>query len=392
MRVDAVRSYVIGYPDPNDHSNRRMTTLVRVESAEGIVGWGEGIAMWPEACAATALIVDAMGKLLKDAGEVTVRGAWDMLRAHAWWYGEGGIACFAYSALDMALWDIEGKRQGRPIHALLTDRPRDSLPAYASSHVNKATIEECVAEVVGFRDQGFKGVKLGFGKKGLADIGRDPERDIDFVRDLRAALGQDFEIIVDIGNGVKWDAETGIDTVRRMAEYDIGWIEEPFYPTHIDDYRALKAAVDVPIGSGEREWTVTGYRRLIETGTVDVVGVDPARAEGITGFRMVDELCAEHGLTINAHAWSTAILTAASLHLSLASPTARLFELKPFPVVAQTDLVKNPIWHEGGMVRAPAGPGLGIEVDEAVVERLALPPASAHNTQLHVEQLGKRLQ
>jgi L-alanine-DL-glutamate epimerase-like enolase superfamily enzyme len=246
--------------------------------------------------------------------------------------------------------------------------------------------------VVAFRDGGFKGVKLGFGKKGLADIGRDPERDIGFVRDLRAALGPDFEIIVDIGNGVKWDAATGIDTVRRMAEYDIGWIEEPFYPTHIDDYRALKAAVDVPIGSGEREWTVTGYRRLIETGTVDVVAVDPARAEGITGFRMVDDLCAEHGLTINAHAWSTAILTAASLHLSLASSTARLFELKPFPVVAQTDLVKNPIWHEGGMVRAPAGPGLGIEVDEAVVERLALPQTSAHDPQVHVEQLGKRLQ
>ncbi len=391
MRISAVRSHVIGYPDPNDHSNRRMTTLVRVETADGIVGWGEGIAMWPEACAATALIIDVMGQLLKDAGEITVRGAWEMLRAHAWWYGEGGIACFAYSALDMALWDIEGKKQGKPLHALLSNTARASLPAYASSHVNKATIEECVAEVVGFRERGFKGAKLGFGKKGLADIGRDPKRDIGFVRDLRKALGPDFEIIVDAGNGVKWDAATGIDTVRRMAEYDIGWIEEPFYPTLIDDYRALRAAVDVPIGSGEREWTVTGYKRLIETGTVDVVGVDPARAEGVTGFRMVDELCAAHGLTMNAHAWSTAILTAASLHLSLASPTARLFELKPFPVVAQTDLVTNPIWHEDGVVRAPDGPGLGIEVDEAVVERLALPQASAHGPQVHVEQLGHQL-
>ena len=179
--------------------------------------------------------------------------------------------------------------------------------------------------------------------------------------------------MVDIGNGVHWDRQTGIDNVRRMAEFDIGWIEEPFYPTQIDDYRALKAAVPVRRSArGEREWTVTDYKRLIETGTVDVVGVDPARAEGITGFRKVDALCGAAGITINAHAWSTAILTAASLHLSVASPNSRLFELKPFRVSVQTDLVDEPIWHENGVVRAPSGPGLGIEVDEALVEELSL--------------------
>jgi L-alanine-DL-glutamate epimerase-like enolase superfamily enzyme len=128
----------------------------------------------------------------------------------------------------------------------------------------------------------------------------------------------------------------------------------------------------VPVGTGEREFTVSNYKRLIETGTVDVLGVDPARAEGITGFRKIDALCAEAGITINAHAWSTAILTAASLQLSLASPNARLLELKPFRVSVQTDLVEEPIWHENGIVRAPAGPGLGISVDETMVERLEL--------------------
>jgi len=117
---------------------------------------------------------------------------------------------------------------------------------------------------------------------------------------------------------------------------------------------------------------VTGYRRLIETGTVDVVGIDPARAEGITGFRMVDAICSEHGRVINAHAWSTAVLSAASLHLSLASPNARLFELKPFPNVVLTDLVAEAIVQRNGTVSAPAGPGLGIDVNEDIVRRLAL--------------------
>jgi L-alanine-DL-glutamate epimerase-like enolase superfamily enzyme len=158
-----------------------------------------------------------------------------------------------------------------------------------------------------------------------------------------------------------------------MAEYDIGWLEEPFYPTRIDDYRALKAALpNLPIGTGEREFTVTGYQRLIDTGTVDVVGVDPSRAEGITGFHQIDGLCGKAGITINAHAWSTAILSAASLHLSLASPNARLFEFKPFPVTVQTELVRDPIVQVGGRAVAPAGPGLGIEVDEQLVAELSL--------------------
>jgi L-alanine-DL-glutamate epimerase-like enolase superfamily enzyme len=371
MRVRSVQSFVIGYPDPNDYLSRRMTVLARVETADGIVGWGEGIAMWPEACRATKLLIDeGFAPLLLEAGETTIQRAWEMFRAHAWWYGEGGIASFAYSALDMAMWDIEGKLQNKPLCDLF-GRVRDNLPAYAANHVNKATLGENVAEVVGFKAQGFRGCKLGFAKKGLSNIGRDPEGDVAFVKALREAVGPEFEIIVDAGNGVKWDRDTAIRTVRRMAEYNIGWIEEPFYPTRLDDYRALKTAVDVPIGTGEREWTVTGYARLIESGTVDVVGIDPARAEGMTGFRAVDALCGKAGITINAHAWSTAILSAASLHLSLASPNARLLELKPLPNVALTELVREPIAQRGGLVVAPQGPGLGIEVDESVVQRLA---------------------
>ena len=373
MRLGPIRTYVIRYRDTNDHGNLRQTVLVRVETVDGVVGWGEGIAMWPEACWATKLLIDgAFSQLLQGAGEITVAEAWTLMRSHAWWYGEGGIACFAYSALDMALWDIEGKIAGKPLYELLGGKMHDSLPAYASCHVNKASRALNVEAVVAFKEEGFAGVKLGFGKRGFSDIGKDPANDITFVRELRQAVGADFEIIVDAGNGVKWDRATAIDTVRRMAEFDIGWIEEPFYPTEIADYRALKAAVDVPIGTGEREFTVTGYQRLIETGTVDVLGVDPARAEGVTGFRKIDALCGAAGITINAHAWSTAILSAASLHLSLASPNARLFELKPIRVSVQADLVDRPIWLDGGVVRAPDGPGLGIEVDEALVEHLLL--------------------
>lgn len=373
MRIGDIRSFHIRYADANDHSTYRQTVLVRVETRDGAIGWGEGIAMWPEACRATRLIVDeGLAPLLMAAGEISIEEAWKAMRGHCWWYGEGGIACFAYSAIDMALWDIEGKLTGKPLYELVGGRVKESLPAYAANHVNKATLEENVQEVVSFKEEGYRGCKLGFAKKGLSDIGRDPKTDIAFIRALREAVGPDFDLLVDAGNGVVWDRQTAIDTVRAMAEYGIGWIEEPFYPTLLDDYRALKAAVAVPVASGEREFTVTGYERLIASGTVDVVGVDPSRAEGVTGFRRIDELCGKAGLVINAHAWSTAILSAASLHLSVASQNSRLFEFKPFATPVQSDLVDLPIRQAEGTATPSERPGLGIEVDEAVLSRLVV--------------------
>ena len=323
MLLKSLTCHIIRYPDANDFSRERMTVLLRAETGDGIVGWGEGIAMWPEACAATAtLITEGFAPLLLGRA-ITVAEAWAAMKAHAWWYGEGGIAGFALSAIDMALWDIAGKEAGQPLHALLGGQKQQSLKAIASCHVNKATLDECVAEVEGFFANGFTGVKLGFAKKGLSRVGFDPDVDVEFIRRLREALGPDAEILVDAGNGVQWSRETAIATVRRMADYGIGWIEEPFHPTRIEDHRALRQAVPVPVAAGEREWTVAGYTRLMDTGVVDVLGVDPARVDGITGFRMVDQAATARGITMNAHAWSTAITTAASLHLSLASTQTR---------------------------------------------------------------------
>ena len=369
MRLQSLTPIILRYPDANDFSRDRMTVLLRAQTTDGIVGWGEGVAMWPEACAATAQIIkDGLAPLLLGK-DLDTDSAWTTMKEHTWWYGEGGIASFALSAIDIALWDIKGKETGKPLYELLGGRQHESLKAIASCHVNKATLQACVAEVEGFFSNGFEGVKLGFAKKGLSRVGFDPEEDVAFVRQLRQALGDSAEILVDAGNGVKWDVQTAISTVRRMQEFGIGWIEEPFHPSRIDDYRALKSAVKVPIATGEREWTVSAYSRLMATGTVDMLGIDPARAEGITGFKKISDEATARQIGINAHAWSTAITTAASLHLSIASPQARVFELKPLPVVVQTELVTEPIWHQDGFVSVTDRPGLGIEVREDVVQR-----------------------
>jgi len=372
MKLTKINAYVLSYPDANDLGRQRMTVLVKVQTDDGVTGWGEAIAMWPEACRAVVVLVEqGLAPVLVQAGETTVEDCWQKMREHSWWYGEGGIASFALSALDMALWDIHGKIEGQSL-SVLWGRVKEKLPANASCHVNKESLGVCIDEALGLHAAGYSSIKLGLGKKSLSTIGHDPQSSIALVAGLRRAAGPGLEILVDLGNGLRWDLSTTTDTVQRMSEHGIGWIEEPFYPTNWADYRALKAAVTVPVASGEREWTVSGYQRLIDSGTVDVLGVDPARAEGITGFRAIDQLAGAAGLTVNAHAWSTAITTAASLHLSLASPNTRLFELKPFPVAVQQELVKSPVAQVAGFVTAPEGPGLGIEVDEDALQHLVV--------------------
>lgn len=370
ITIRSITPIVLRYPEPNDFGNMRMTVLVRLETSAGGVGWGEGIAMWPEACKATAAIIaDGFAPLLAGHPIADISAAWWAMKRHAWWYGEGGIASFAMSAIDMALWDARARELGQPLHNLLGGRVQQCLPANASLHVNKATIADNVAEIAGHIAGGFRSVKLGLGKRGLANIGQDPATVLRFVAELRAALGPVPGIMVDVGNGVRWDPPTAIGVARRLEEYDVAWIEEPLYPTDIEGYRALKAATRLPIASGEREWTLEGYRRLLATSTVDVFGIDPGRAEGVSGFATVARLVEAAQRQVNAHAWSTAITSAASLHLSVATTASRIFELKPHPSPMQHELVAQPIWHEAGWVTPPDGPGLGVEPDERVIAK-----------------------
>ena len=372
-KIVKIKPICISYPDPNDFGTIRHTVLVRVETSDGVVGWGECIAMWPEACRAVALIInDGFFPQLQSKLAEDIQGNWEILRRHVHWYGEGGIASLAISGIDMALWDIRGKVAGKPLYELFGGLKHDRLPANASAHVNKQGEAACVTEVVGFFEAGFRSTKLGFAKKGDSNIGGNPNVDVHFVKELRAALGDDAEILIDIGNGVRWDIATSIDVANRMSEYRIGWYEEPLYYTDDAGYRELAANTSVRIASGEREFTETGYRRQMEfVQAVEVYGIDPARVEGITGFRRADALATQYGKAINAHAWSTAITTAASLHLSLASPNAEIFEYKPFAVTVQDDLVGEKLWHRDGWAYPIEGPGLGIDVQEDVVRRLS---------------------
>ena len=370
MQIAGMEAFILRWPEPNDFDHDRMTLLLRVDTRQGISGWGEAMAMWPEACRATTTIIqDGFAPLLLGRDPREVGACWEAMKAHTWWYGEGGIAALAISAVDMALWDIAAKEKGVPLVELLGGAAHEALPACASLHVNHPTIEASVTAIKGYIDGGFRSAKLGLGKRGLSKAGSDPDYDVTLVGALRKAIGPTPDIMVDGGNGVRWDVETAIARTLRMEEFSIKWIEEPLHPSNVAGHKALKARTKTLVAAGEREWGLPGYMRWIESGAIDVFGIDPARVEGITGFRAIADRIHKAGKIVNAHAWSTAVLTGASLHLSLASPAAILFELKPIPGPMQFDLVEGPFWHEDGLVRAPNRAGHGAEPIQSVLRR-----------------------
>jgi len=373
VRVAHVEPIPVSYPEPNDHGATRHLCLVKITADDGAVGWGEAITQFEEASAATAAIVRGMAELVVGRDPVHTGTLWRELKTHAWWYGHGGgIASYAVAAIDIALWDLKGKALNTSVLDLLGGPAHERLPAIASCHASKEAIPDMVEEAAGWLSTGLHGIKVGFGKRGNARLGYEHDRDVAYVEAMRDGLDVGKRLMIDVGAAISWDVATAVKRTRAFDDYGVEWIEEPLGGWDPDGYADLRAKTEMLIAYGEREWTLDGFARILRTGTVDVVGVDPARAEGISGFRLVADQVEACRRQINAHAWSSAICTAASLTLSFSTPAAKVFEFKPLENPMQHELVSDPITHHDGWVYPPKGPGLGIDVNQDVVDHYRL--------------------
>ncbi|HRM73339.1 MAG TPA: mandelate racemase/muconate lactonizing enzyme family protein [Paracoccus sp. (in: a-proteobacteria)] len=371
--IRSVEALPISYQEPTDHSRHRAVCLVKITSESGLVGWGEACAYFPEATQAAARLIEGWSEMLLGQNALHTEAIWHKIKAHSWWYGTGaGIASIALSGVDIALWDLKGKLLGASVLDLLGGPVRDRLPAIASLHGTKARIEDMAEEIAAHTATGLHGAKVGFGKYGEANLGFDRARDLEFVRQVKEAMGPGKDLMIDCGVKNFWDVPTAINRARAFEELGVAWLEEPLGNDDPQGYAALRAASGIRIAYGEREWNARGVQRIVETGTVDVVGLDPGRVEGITGFRRAADLCALSRRQANAHNFSTAIVGAASQALSFASQACYLLELQPVYGPAQKDIVDRPIWHRNGFVNLPEGPGLGITVDEARVRSMVI--------------------
>ena len=369
--IKSITAHPLQYPEPHDHGALRYITLARVETEDGTVGWGECISQFPDSCYATKIVVEhGYAPMLLGQSAIEVEARWQQMVDRVWWYGPQGIAAFAISAVDMALWDLKGKLLSQPVCNLIGGKLTDRVLAMGSIHLDMDDLDWTAGEFQWMADEGYQIVKGGWGRRPDSVFGTDENRDLELARRIREVVGQERDLVLDVlGGRVRWDVQTAIDRLRKLEPYRLLWIEEPLPPQDYKAHVLLKQSINTRIGTGEQEWDVDGYHRMIEAGGVDVVQMDPGRCQGITGCRKVIPLIEAADLRFTAHTWSSALNTAASVHLLASSRAGWCMDFKPHESPMQHELVSDPWVQHNGFIEVRRAPGLGVTVREEVVKK-----------------------
>jgi L-alanine-DL-glutamate epimerase-like enolase superfamily enzyme len=347
---------------------KRDAMLIRVETCEGIVGYAPG--------PASEKAKDAIEKVV--APFLTGRGLADpdVLRVHfADGPGRAWDLLKAYCAVEVALFDAVGKSKDLPVSELIGGRIRDRIRLYGSAGMYMPP-ERYAEEAHAISELGFRAYKMRSG------IG--PEDDLRTVRLMRAAVGPDFDLMVDAHTWWRMgDRNYVTATIDRLAEqladYHIAWLEEPLPPEDHEGYHRLREFDYVPIAAGEHEPTEHSFMDLIFTESVDYVQMDVVSQGGLPTARRLLAEVAHAGLRFAFHSWGTALEVIVAAQLGVCWPdmvvewleypcysTPSRAGMYPFPLAAE--ILKDPLEISQGDLIVPTGPGLGVEVDERVIE------------------------
>jgi len=347
------------------------TTLVRIETDTGVVGWGEAKA--PVAPRVTqAIIHDLLRDLLIGADPRRVEVLWETMYASMRLRGhEGGFLLEALSGVDIALWDVIGKALGEPIHRLLGGAYRDRIPVYASGVPSTLAApgepdhQRMLDAAASARERGFEGLKMA--------IGRDPDADVASVAAVRTFLGDDVAIFADAAGN--YDVATSIRVGRELERLGVGFFEAPLPHEQIEGYAEVARALAIPIAN---DVITSRYQvlRYLRQGALDVVQPDVCRAGGLTELRRIAVLTDAFGVACTPHvSIGSAIHFVASFHAAAAMPNLVRQEYWFGDNPLGDALLERPaLTLEGGEVAVPMGPGLGIAIDEARVRALAVAP------------------
>jgi len=341
--------------------------LVRVHTDEGVVGLGEAdtspyVARTMVEMPSSHSIARGLRELLVGEDPLQIDRLWQLMFLGSDHYGRAGAALHTISAIDMALWDLAGRVAGRPVSELLGGRRVDRVPVYASE-----VMPESPQEVQRIADRavaaGYTALKLGWGP-----LGQDLDRDAELVRTARAAVGADRSLMLDGGRA--YTVKRALELLRKLEDVGLYWLEEPLAPDDLDGYRRLSHAAAVRIAAGEADAGPAAFRALVERGHLDVLQPDLGRCGGFTVAGQIAQLQRAGAVEIVPHCFSTGVLVAASLHFAatLDRPTWSEYSVADSPLVA--GILASPFELRDGALAVPTAPGLGIELDEDMVDRM----------------------
>ena len=354
------------------------SVLVKVETDDGLVGWGEakaGVGSAASGYGLAAIINRDLAPLLVAQDPRDVSRLWDVMyntpregfaldRGHVLpQLGRRGLSISAIAGVDIALWDLLGKSLGAPVWRLLGGRRAERMPAYASGGwADEARIGE---QLLGYVEQGgFRAVKM---RVGVMD--GEPHRSAARVRAARTALGPDVKLMAD-AHGT-WTVAEAKAFCRMVEDCDLYWLEEPVTADDKTGLAEVRRAATVPIATGESEFTRHDFREIAELRAADVLQPDLAIAGGITEGVRIGAIASAYNLRLAPHLWSGAPAFAAGVALAASQSAGFILEYS---------LGANPLLHElvhekfavvDGQLEVPDRPGLGIVIDEGFVRRHA---------------------
>jgi L-alanine-DL-glutamate epimerase-like enolase superfamily enzyme len=332
--------------------------VVEIETADGTIGIGNA-ALAPHA---VKTVIDTyLRPLLIGQDPLDTEYLWQSMYRRTMAYGRKGVGMTAISAIDLALWDLKGKRLGQPVFRLLGGRTKAQIPVYAS-RLYSQPLDDLRREARAYLDQGFRAMKLRFGW-GPRDGAAGMAKNLALIGALRETVGDAVELMADCYMG--WSLEYARRMVRLLEPFNLRWLEEPLIPDDIAGYAELRAMGRVPIAGGEHEFTLRGFRQLIDARAIDVAQFDVNRVGGITAARKIADLCEAYDVAVVPHAGQLH-----NYHIVLSSYAAPMAEYFPkVPVEVGNELfwyvfTGEPVAKDGFLDLADDRPGLGLGLQE----------------------------
>ena len=362
MKITRVESMVITIPmviDPGAipmQGGRPRTSidmlLVRVDTDAGITGWGEafGHRIFPATRAAIDTLIGPMC-VGRDARQITVLN--EELQRGLHGVGRNGPTIYALSGIDIALWDIAGKSAGLPLYQLLGGSARTELTAYASllRYGTAAAVARYTEQALA---RGYRHIKL-------------HEITVPEVKAARDAAGPGLPIMVD--TNCPWTVNEALEMARRLAAFDLTWLEEPVWPPeNVAGLAEVRARGGIPTAAGENYGTVWDFRRAFEAGAISYAQPSVTKIGGVTEMRRVIALAEMFGVQVVPHSAYFGPGLLASIHCIAAMHAASLVECY------YCDFAENPlgdaIYPKDGRIAVPQEPGLGVDPDPRLLEKL----------------------
>jgi L-alanine-DL-glutamate epimerase-like enolase superfamily enzyme len=385
MIITDVACHVLLAPnyDPTFTSSAQDSFLVLITTEDGLTGIGESdVNPWIAKACIEAPGTHTMGLCIRDmligADASDIDGLWRQMYLGTAMNGRRGAVVHAMGAVEMALWDLKGKAQKKPLHELLGGAVKETVTPYASlqpaGHDFAGYRDALVESAKKAKDLGFKAMKSEvtmagpYAHGGMSEPHRLHTRVVEAVRE---AIGPDIALMVDVQ--YLWnDAATCLETVRDWADFDLYFLETPIWSDNLDEYRNLTEAAPMPIAAGEWLATRHEFEELMDRGKIHVAQPDVGRVGGLSEAKAVCDMAADRGLTIVPHCWKTGVSISATAHLAFTTPHCTYIEYLPPQLCVETlrkELVSEELDLVDGVIPKPTRPGLGVELNEDALRR-----------------------